>query len=163
MLEPGERRATAVSADPHAIGFHRSALDSWLGWKSWQLIARGWLATQRSKQMLRAARNTQLGETRVESGKAPEWQPPGERREAYGGAQITEGRLFLTAGDDVQKDRIEIDFLGLAPQAGKLARRPHRHRGRAGSCGSLRRLIIPSPAFGHGSVCARAAGVASWR
>ena len=81
-----------------------------VGLKSWQLIARDWLATQRSEEMLHAARKTQLGETWVESGEAPEWQPPGERREAYGGAQIAEGRLFLTTGVDVQKDRIEIDF-----------------------------------------------------
>jgi phage terminase large subunit GpA-like protein len=109
MLECGEWRATAVSADPHSIGFHLSALYSPLGWKSWQQIARDWLAAQGSEEMLRAARNTLLGETWVESGDAPEWQRLAERREAYAGAQIPAGGLFLTAGVDVQKDRIEID------------------------------------------------------
>jgi phage terminase large subunit GpA-like protein len=109
MLERGEWRATAVSADPHSIGFHISALYSPLGWKSWQQIAREWLAAQGSEAMLRVARNTLLGETWVESGEAPEWQRLAERRESYAGAQVPVGGLFLTAGVDVQKDRIEVD------------------------------------------------------
>ena len=109
MLERGEWRATATSSDPHSIGFHISALYSPLGWKSWAQIARDWLAAQGSEEMLRAARNTLLGETWVESGDAPEWQRLAERRESYAGAQIPVGGLFLTAGVDVQKDRIEVD------------------------------------------------------
>ena len=57
MLELGEWRATAISADPHSIGFHISALYSPLGWKSCPQIARDWLAAQGSEEMLRAARN----------------------------------------------------------------------------------------------------------
>jgi phage terminase large subunit GpA-like protein len=108
MLARGEWRATATSADPNAIGFHLSALYSPIGWKSWEQIARDWLAAQGSDEMLRAARNTLLGETWVESGDAPEWQRLADRREAYA-AQIPMGGLFLTAGADVQKDRIEVD------------------------------------------------------
>ncbi|UYP68540.1 phage terminase large subunit family protein [Thalassobacter stenotrophicus] len=108
MLEQGEWRATATSSDPNAIGFHLSALYSPIGWKSWEQIARDWLAAQGSDEMLRAARNTLLGETWVESGDAPEWQRLADRREAYA-AQIPMGGLFLTAGADVQKDRIEVD------------------------------------------------------
>jgi phage terminase large subunit GpA-like protein len=109
MLAAGEWRATGKSQDPHSIGFHISALYSPIGWKSWEQIARDWLAAQGSEDMLRAARNTLLGETWVESGEAPEWQRLAERREGFGEAQIPEGGLFLTAGVDVQKDRIEID------------------------------------------------------
>ena len=58
--------------------------------------------------MLRAARNTLLGETWVESGDAPEWQRLADRREVFA-AQVPVGGLFLTAGADVQKDRIEVD------------------------------------------------------
>ncbi|WP_333783213.1 terminase gpA endonuclease subunit [Octadecabacter antarcticus] len=47
-------------------------------------MARDWLATQGSEEMLRAARNTLLGETWVESRDAPEWQRLAERREAFG-------------------------------------------------------------------------------
>jgi phage terminase large subunit GpA-like protein len=108
MLEQGEWRATAVSTDPHSIGFHLSALYSPLGWKSWGQIARDWLAAQGSEEMLRAARNTLLGETWVESGDAPEWQRLADRREVFA-ATVPHLGLFLTAGADVQKDRIEVD------------------------------------------------------
>jgi phage terminase large subunit GpA-like protein len=108
MLERGEWRATAVSADPTAIGFHLSALYSPIGWKSWEQIARDWLAAQGSDEMLRAARNTLLGETWIESGEAPEWQRLADRRVDFP-AQIPARGLFLTAGADVQKDRIEVD------------------------------------------------------
>jgi phage terminase large subunit GpA-like protein len=109
MLERGEWRATAVSADPHSVGFHISALYSPLGWKSWRQIARDWLAAQGSEEMLRAARNTLLGETWVESGDAPEWQRLADRREVFA-ATVPHLGLFLTAGADVQKDRIEVDI-----------------------------------------------------
>jgi len=108
MLERGEWRSTAVSDNPHAIGFHLSALYSPIGWKSWEQIARDWLAAQGSDEMLRAARNTLLGETWVESGEAPEWQRLADRREVFA-AQVPMAGLFLTAGADVQKDRIEVD------------------------------------------------------
>jgi phage terminase large subunit GpA-like protein len=108
MLARGEWRATATSADPTAIGFHLSALYSPIGWKSWEQIARDWLAAQGSDEMLRAARNTLLGETWIESGEAPDWQRLADRRIAFP-AQIPAGGLFLTAGADVQKDRIEVD------------------------------------------------------
>lgn len=108
MLERGQWRATAKAADPHAIGFHLSALYSPIGWKSWTQIARDWVAAQGSDEMMRAARNTLLGETWVESGDAPEWQRLADRRENFE-AQIPEGGLFLTAGVDIQKDRIEVD------------------------------------------------------
>ena len=108
MLERGEWRAMAVSVDPHSIGFHISALYSPMGWKSWAQIARDWLAAQGSDEMLRAARNTLLGETWVESGDAPEWQRLADRREVFA-ATVPHLGLFLTAGADVQKDRIEVD------------------------------------------------------
>src|SRR6056297_3151802 len=108
MLEGGEWRETATTADPSTIGFHLSALYSPIGWKSWEQIARDWLAAQGSDEMMRAARNTLLGETWVESGEAPDWQRLADRREPFV-AQIPAGGLFLTAGADVQKDRIEVD------------------------------------------------------
>ena len=110
MLEAGEWRATAISSDPASIGFHLSALYSPIGWKSWEQIAREWLAAQGSDEMLRAARNTLLGETWVERGEAPEWQRLADRREIWAPGTVPAAGLFLTAGADVQKDRIEIDI-----------------------------------------------------
>jgi phage terminase large subunit GpA-like protein len=109
MLEGGEWRATAVSADPSTIGFHLSALYSPVGWLSWERIARAWEAAQGSDEAIRAFRNTILGETWVETGEAPDWRRLYDRRESWPAGTVPKGGLFLTAGADVQKDRIEID------------------------------------------------------
>jgi phage terminase large subunit GpA-like protein len=53
--------------------------------------------------------NTSLGETWTESGEAPDWRRLSERREAWKPGTVPAGGLILTAGADVQKDRIEVD------------------------------------------------------
>ncbi|MBI5121330.1 MAG: phage terminase large subunit family protein [Rhodospirillales bacterium] len=109
MLESGDWRATATSADPLTIGFHLSALYSPVGWLSWERIARSWEAAQGSDEAIKAFKNTMLGETWTESGEAPDWQRIYDRRETWPNGAVPSGGLFLTAGADVQKDRIEID------------------------------------------------------
>lgn len=109
MLEAGTWQATAEPADPTTIGFHLSALYSPVGWMSWAQIARDWEAAQGSDEALRAFRNTVLGETWVERGEAPDWQRLYDRREAWPTGAVPAGGLFLTAGADVQKNRIEVD------------------------------------------------------
>ncbi len=108
MLQRGEWRATAEAADPTTVGFHLSALYSPVGWLSWVRIARSWEAAQGSDESLRAFRNTILGETWIERGEAPDWQRLYERRERWAPGTVPSGALFLTAGADVQKDRIEV-------------------------------------------------------
>ena len=121
MLAAGEWRATGTAADPSTIGFHLSALYSPVGWLSWEAIARAWIAAQGSDgatgsatgssdlERVRAFRNTILGETWVESGEAPDWQRLYDRRERWAPGTVPAGGLFLTAGVDIQKDRIEVD------------------------------------------------------
>ncbi|MGD9506953.1 MAG: phage terminase large subunit family protein [Geminicoccaceae bacterium] len=109
MLEAGEWRATAVSADPGTIGFHLSALYSPVGWMSWAMIARMWEAAQATDEAKRSFKNSVLGETWIESGEAPDWQRLYDRREAWAPGTVPAGGLFLTAGADVQKDRLEVD------------------------------------------------------
>ena len=108
-LAAGEWRATGTAADPSTIGFHLSALYSPVGWLSWEAIARAWVAAQGSDEAIRAFRNTILGETWVESGEAPDWQRLYDRRERWPAGTVPAGGLFLTAGADIQKDRIEVD------------------------------------------------------
>jgi phage terminase large subunit GpA-like protein len=109
MLAAGQWRAMAQSADPHTVGYHLSALYSPIGWLSWTRIARAWDAAQGNDEAMRAFRNTILGETWFETGEAPDWQRLAERRETWTPGTVPAGGLFLTAGADVQKDRIEID------------------------------------------------------
>ena len=109
MLQSGEWRATAESADPGTIGFHLSALYSPVGWFSWADIARMWEAAQATDEAKRSFKNGVLGLTWVETGEAPDWQRLYERREQWQIGTVPSGGLFLTAGADVQKDRIEVD------------------------------------------------------
>jgi phage terminase large subunit GpA-like protein len=109
MLERGEWRTTATAADPTTVGYHLSALYSPIGWLSWERIVRAWDAARGSDEAMRAFRNTILGETWVETGEAPDWQRLADQREAWSPGTVPERGLFLTAGADVQKDRIEVD------------------------------------------------------
>jgi len=109
MLEGGEWRATATAADPTTVGYHLSALYSPIGWLSWERIVRSWEAALGSDEAIKAFRNTILGETWVETGEAPDWQRLYDRRERWKSGTVPAGGLFLTAGADVQKDRIEVD------------------------------------------------------
>ncbi|HXF89299.1 MAG TPA: phage terminase large subunit family protein [Xanthobacteraceae bacterium] len=107
MLAAGAWRATAQAQDPGTIGFHISALYSPVGWLSWENIARLWEAAT-TDEAKRSFKNGVLGETWVETGEAPDWQRLYERRESWQIGTVPSGTLFLTAGADVQKDRIEV-------------------------------------------------------
>lgn len=112
MLNAGEWRATAESAAPGVVGFHISSLYSPVGWLSWEQIARDWEAAQGKDQALKTFKNTVLGETWQERGEAPDWQRLYDRREEWPPGTVPAGALFLTAGADVQRDRIEVSVWG---------------------------------------------------
>ncbi|HSF96399.1 MAG TPA: phage terminase large subunit family protein [Thermohalobaculum sp.] len=108
MLENGAWRPTA-ECNPRTAGFHISSLYSPVGWRSWAQIAAAWEAAQGSDAAIKSFKNTELGETWVETGEAPDWQRLYDRREAWKAGVVPAGGLFLTAGADVQKDRVEVD------------------------------------------------------
>jgi phage terminase large subunit GpA-like protein len=110
MMAAGRWQAAATAADPATIGFHLSALYSPVGWLSWTGIARMWEAAQATDEAKRSFQNSVLGETWIETGEAPDWQRLYERREAWRIGTVPIGGLFLTAGADVQKDRIEVSI-----------------------------------------------------
>ncbi|AKJ30673.1 phage terminase large subunit family protein [Caldimonas brevitalea] len=111
MLERGQWRPTATGARRTA-GFHLSSLYSPIGWRSWRDIAAAWESAtakeSRSSAAIKTFKNTELGETWVEDGEAPDWQRLLERRESYRPGTVPWGGLLLVAGADVQKDRIEV-------------------------------------------------------
>ena len=112
MLENGQWQACAPENAGRTAGFHLSSLYSPVGWRSWVEIARAWesaaMSDSRSASAIKTFKNTELGETWVEEGEAPDWQRLLERREDYRVGSVPAGGLLLTAGADVQKDRIEV-------------------------------------------------------
>ncbi|MGC9330071.1 MAG: terminase gpA endonuclease subunit, partial [Candidatus Hinthialibacter sp.] len=107
MLAQGEWRPTA-EGDGKTAGFHISSLYSPAGLGlSWSEIMDLWDRAQGDAEKLKSFINTILGETWEERGDAPEWRRIYERREDYPIGKVPEGGLFLTAGVDVQQDRLE--------------------------------------------------------
>jgi len=114
MLDNGQWQACAPEQAGRTAGFHLSSLYSPVGWRSWIEIARAWesaaMSDSRSASAIKTFKNTELGETWVEEGEAPDWQRLLERREDYRIGTVPAGGLLLTAGADVQKDRIEVSI-----------------------------------------------------
>ena len=114
MLEHGEWRAMVTDGAGKTAGFHLSSLYSPVGWRSWRDIAAAWESAvskeSGSAAAIKTFKNTELGETWVEEGEAPDWQRLVERREDYRIGAVPSGGLLLVGGADVQKDRIEASI-----------------------------------------------------
>lgn len=92
-------------------GFRASKLAS--PWETMPQLAQKFVEAQASQQLLKTFINTQLAETWKEKGEAPEWKRLYERREEYPRNVIPMRGLMLTAGVDVQKDRLEVEVLAV--------------------------------------------------
>ena len=110
MLAKGEWRATSTSIDG-TVGFHLSSLYSPVGWFSWKDAAVLFEEAKRNPELMKGFVNTVLGEPFEESSEAPEWQRLYERRESFSQSIVPKEGLFLTAGVDVQKDRLECEVV----------------------------------------------------
>jgi phage terminase large subunit GpA-like protein len=109
MLENG--KWIAENPDSRVAGFHLSSLYSPVGWFSWAQAVQNFLESKDNEQLLKVWVNTTLGETWVDKGEAPDWERLFERRENYKIGVVPSGGLILTAGVDVQKDRIECEIV----------------------------------------------------
>lgn len=108
MLERGEWRPTAPG-DGRVVGYHLSALYSPLGWKSWAEILREWKEAAHDAALLKTFVNTVLAETWEEaySARVTAEQVAG-RAEMYELLHVPERGLCITAGIDVQDNRVEV-------------------------------------------------------
>lgn len=102
----GEWRAERP--EMNVAGFLLSGLNS--PWLTWQQIAERKIAAKDDAAM-KVYVNTIEARTWTESGEAPEWQRLYDRREDYRIGQVAKGGLFLTAGVDVQRDRLEVEVV----------------------------------------------------
>jgi len=86
----------------------------WQGISPWATaveIANAWLGALGRPEQEKVVKNTVLGLPWQESGEAPDWEKLYLRQEPKP-AKLPAGVLFLTAGADVQKDRIEVSIYG---------------------------------------------------
>lgn len=115
MLAQGQWRATA-KFDGITAGFHLSSLYSPVGWLSWQECIDIYVKTKKNPSLIQGFQNTILGETYEQESEAPEWQRLYQAREDYPLGTIPMGGLFLTAGVDIQKNRIECEVVAWGRQ-----------------------------------------------
>jgi phage terminase large subunit GpA-like protein len=110
MLPRGQWRATA-KGDGKTAGFHLSSLYSPVGWFAWGDAAKQFEQAQKNSSLLQVFVNTVLGETWTLLGEAPDWKKLYDRREHYKFGLVPRGGIFVTAGADVQRDRIEVEIV----------------------------------------------------
>lgn len=112
MLAAGEWRATAHS-DGRTAGFHISTLYSPLGWKSWAEIVEEFLRAKSDAALLKTFVNTVLGETWEEdySSKIGA-EDLASRAEFYDESVAPSRALLVTAGVDVQDNRLAVSLYG---------------------------------------------------
>jgi phage terminase large subunit GpA-like protein len=110
LLLKGEWRATAEPKDKRAVGFHLSGLYS--PWRTWAELASEHLRVSRDPARLQVFVNTRLAEMwRDQAGEKIDPDPLMSRRERYGDV-VPDGVGILTAGVDLQEDRIEVQIVG---------------------------------------------------
>lgn len=92
--------------------FRINALYSPLGWYSWEKMFKDFLKAQRQgSEKLKVWVNTKRGLPWEDSARAVKHSFLHDRREEYG-AEVPEDVLLLTAGIDVQDDRLEAEVVG---------------------------------------------------
>ena len=109
MLDAGEWRPS--NPESHIAGFHLNALYSPVGWKSWRELVVEWLEAKQDKSMLKTFINTVLGEVWEDEVSKFDENELMARREDYGGV-VPMPVGVITAGVDVQQDRLELELVG---------------------------------------------------
>lgn len=109
MLKQG--KWIAKYPDRSVAGFHLSSLYSPVGWFSWQQAVLNFKQAKENETLLKVWVNTTLGEPWVDRGDSPDWERLYERAEDYPRGVIPKGGFVLTAGVDVQKDRLECEIV----------------------------------------------------
>lgn len=116
FLPAGKWRPTnSTSTDPLTRGFHLNALYSPMGFFSWADCVQQWLEAKDNPEELKVFVNQVLGETWKEAGDAPDWEDLFRRRESYRIGTVPRRGMVLTAGVDVQANRLEAEVVAWGP------------------------------------------------
>ena len=111
MLEKGEWVAEGEAKNDKVIGFHLSALYSPSQWYPWSQAVEEYLEARDDSALMKAWVNTTLGETWDEPGTKVDPNMLYYRRESYE-SEVPKDVLVITAGVDIQGDRIEAEAVG---------------------------------------------------
>lgn len=109
LLERGEWRATAESADGVTVGFHLSALYS--PWRTWVQCVRQFLAAKQDPVKLKTFVQQVLGEPYEDRSERADQATLIHRREDYG-AEVPHGVGILVSATDVHDNRLEFKVKG---------------------------------------------------
>lgn len=111
MLSAGEWRPT-FPENP-VVGFHLNALYSPLGLgRTWAQHAKRYLEVKSDPVRMKVFQNQVLGECYADPDERFDQDELRARAEPYALRTIPAGSLILTAGVDVQKDRVEVQLVG---------------------------------------------------
>jgi phage terminase large subunit GpA-like protein len=117
LLRSGEWRPRVPERSSERRSYHLSALYATPGGKvSWRGIVTDFLRVKDISDRLRVWVNQTLGEPFVEKGEAPPWEKVHERAEPYPIGTVPAGGVVLTAGIDVQQDRLELEVVAWGPR-----------------------------------------------
>ena len=113
MVRSGKWLATEVAENPNHVGFHCNRLIS--PWVSWVDMAYDYEASKSDPLQLQVFVNASLGLPFERNlGDSLDWEKLHQRSEQsnYQRGEIPEAVLMLTAGVDVQGDRLEVSIWG---------------------------------------------------
>lgn len=111
MLKNGKWVKTNPDITDHA-GFHLNSLYCPIGWFSWENICNEFIEARNDKNKLKQFINTILAETYEEDNTEIEVNTLIERKEDYSFFELKDDIILLTAGIDVQENRLAVVVLG---------------------------------------------------
>lgn len=98
--------------DGITFGYFINAMYSPLGWYSWAQMAKEYDESEGDIPKRITWTNTKNGECYEHEGEAPQWELIYAQREPYMIGTVKPEVAFITAGADVQADRIEVEIVG---------------------------------------------------
>jgi phage terminase large subunit GpA-like protein len=108
MLNAGRWIAEAPGPNRHPGFWIWSAYSRFVAWSH---IVTEWLKAQGDPEKLKAFHNLWRGEAWEDRGDAPAWEALLENRLSYKLGELPEGAALITAGVDVQKDRLYFEVV----------------------------------------------------
>lgn len=113
MLTAGQWIAKFPERENRMVyGYHINALYSPYGMYSWAEMAQEYDDSETDLPERITFINTKLGECFEEKGELPQWETLYSLREKYATKTVMPDVAFITAGVDVQADRLELEIVG---------------------------------------------------